>query len=211
LASKLIIFWELCQEYYGFLFKTGLEVTYAPLIGKLFPLVSKFSLDIVKYNFIISSIIQMLNKSTIKSISYAITVKLGAARVTTASKEPYMTNSTTAQIPYCQHPEHQVAPSSVANPAVLERAAKLFYALGDAARLRLLANLLSKELCVTQLAIEFNEEISTISQRLKLLRMHGLVNRRREGKHIFYRLADQHIVDLVTNALAHASEPKATD
>jgi ArsR family transcriptional regulator, lead/cadmium/zinc/bismuth-responsive transcriptional repressor len=113
------------------------------------------------------------------------------------------------QVPHCQHRETSISPPvSSASLAVLERAASLFYALGDTARLRLLERLLTKEACVTELATEFKEEISTISQRLKLLRMHGLVIRRREGKHIFYRLADQHIVDLVVNALAHASEAK---
>ena len=51
------------------------------------------------------------------------------------------------------------------------------------------------------------EDISTISQRLRVLRNEGLVSRRRQGKHIVYGLADQHVVELIANALAHAAEP----
>jgi DNA-binding transcriptional ArsR family regulator len=50
------------------------------------------------------------------------------------------------------------------------------------------------------------EKFSTVSQRLRILRSEGLVVRRREGKHIFYALADRHVADLLNNALAHAEE-----
>ena len=50
------------------------------------------------------------------------------------------------------------------------------------------------------------EKFSTVSQRLRLLRGEGLVHRRREGTHIYYALADRHVVDLIHNALAHAAE-----
>jgi len=90
----------------------------------------------------------------------------------------------------------------------MDRAARIFRALGDAPRLRLMALLAQGEACVTEVANSEGEEISTISQRLRVLRAEGLVSRRREGKHILYGLADQHVFDLVFNALAHASEHK---
>lgn len=92
------------------------------------------------------------------------------------------------------------------SPAALERAARLFRAIGEPSRLRLLALLAQGEACVTELALSEGEEMSAISQRLRVLRSEDLVVRRRKGKHINYALADQHIVDLVFNALAHASE-----
>ena len=61
---------------------------------------------------------------------------------------------------------------------------------------------------MTEVADAEGEELSTISQRLRVLRNEGLLSRRRKGKHIQYGLADQHVVDLVFNALAHASEPR---
>lgn len=50
------------------------------------------------------------------------------------------------------------------------------------------------------------EKFSTVSQRLRILRSEGLVSRRREKSHVFYALADDHVKDLVSNALAHADE-----
>jgi DNA-binding transcriptional ArsR family regulator len=62
------------------------------------------------------------------------------------------------------------------------------------------------ECCVTEIVQTLGEKFSTVSQRLRLLRGDGLVRRRREGQHLFYALADQHVLDLIHNALAHAAE-----
>lgn len=94
----------------------------------------------------------------------------------------------------------------------LEQASRLFKAIGEVSRLRLLTRLAQGEVCVTELAEAEGETISTISQRLRVLRNENIVVRRRRGKHIIYVLADQHIMDLVFNALAHAGEvPDRTD
>ncbi len=90
----------------------------------------------------------------------------------------------------------------------LTRAAALFRACGDPERLRLLERLSHAEYCVTELAVESGDGLSTVSQRLRLLRSEGLVSRRREGKHIFYALADQHVADLIHSAIDHAVEPR---
>jgi ArsR family transcriptional regulator len=91
----------------------------------------------------------------------------------------------------------------------LDRASELFRAMGDTARLRLLALLSQGPACVSELAAIEGETISTISQRLRVLRSERLVTRRRDGKHINYALADQHVLDLVFSAMAHASESPA--
>jgi DNA-binding transcriptional ArsR family regulator len=88
----------------------------------------------------------------------------------------------------------------------MDRASRIFRALGDAPRLRLLESLIAGERCVTELVSISGEKFSTVSQRLRLLRTEGLVRRRRSGTHLFYELADQHVTDLVQNALAHAAE-----
>lgn len=92
------------------------------------------------------------------------------------------------------------------DPDVLERAASIFRAAGDPGRLTILHCLLHGEHCVTDLAKELDEGMSTISQRLKVLRSERLVKRRRDGKHIFYTLADDHVAGLVASALEHAAE-----
>lgn len=97
----------------------------------------------------------------------------------------------------------------VARP-VFERAADLFHALGDPARLRVLELLLHGELCVSEIADEMVEEMSTVSQRLRLLRNLGLVSRRRSGRHIIYSLGDGHVAELVRSGLTHAGEASSS-
>jgi ArsR family transcriptional regulator, lead/cadmium/zinc/bismuth-responsive transcriptional repressor len=85
----------------------------------------------------------------------------------------------------------------------------MFRALADIQRLRLLVRLAAGEACVSQLAEEANEKIATISARLKTLYGARLVVRRREAKHVFYALADDHVLSLVQSGVNHASEPAA--
>ena len=88
----------------------------------------------------------------------------------------------------------------------IERAAALFRAAGDAARLRLLDHLSHGEACVTELSVTFDTKMSTLSQQLRVLLAQRIVARRRDGKHVFYRLADAHVRELVHAALDHAGE-----
>ncbi len=105
----------------------------------------------------------------------------------------------------CEH-DHP-APLSVAPAAVVERAAALLKAVGDPGRLRLLERLaLGGEQCVSELAASFGEGMSTVSQRLRLLRAEQLVTRRRDGKHVYYALSDLHVRELIFAALDHAAE-----
>ena len=111
------------------------------------------------------------------------------------------------QDPLCDTHDHPKRPRArLVNDEALERAARLFRALGEESRLRIVAALSQGEACVTEIAAASNESLSTVSQRLRVLRAEKIVSRRRSGKHINYALADQHVVDLVFNALAHAGE-----
>ena len=100
-------------------------------------------------------------------------------------------------------------PRPMVSPLALEQAAALFSTLGDPERLRLLQLLAAGESCVTELVASTGAEFSTVSQRLRVLRSQGLIARRREGKHIYYTLADCHVDQLVHNALSHVNEGKA--
>jgi ArsR family transcriptional regulator len=93
----------------------------------------------------------------------------------------------------------------------LDRASRLFKAISDVSRLRLLALLAHGEVCVTDLAETEGVNLSTISHRLRVLRNENIVLRRRRGKQINYALADRHILDLVFTSLAHAGEESDRD
>lgn len=101
---------------------------------------------------------------------------------------------------------HGARPLPSIDTAALEAAASFFRAAGEVSRLRLLTCLQQGEWCVSELAEALGEGLSTISQRLKVLRNEGLVARRRDGKHILYSLADEHVRALLAAALEHARE-----
>ena len=91
------------------------------------------------------------------------------------------------------------------NPqSVIDRAAGMLRAGGDPARLRILELLLSGEHQVSEIAELTHAEMSTTSQRLRILLQENLVTRRREGRDMFYRLADSHVKTLIQNVLDHA-------
>jgi DNA-binding transcriptional ArsR family regulator len=106
----------------------------------------------------------------------------------------------------CADAENAGQRLAAVDAVALDRAARLFRALADGPRLRLLQYLQSGESCVTELVRDLGEKFPTVSQRLRVLWSEGLVRRRRAGLHVYYSLADRHVVDLLTNALAHAAE-----
>jgi ArsR family transcriptional regulator, lead/cadmium/zinc/bismuth-responsive transcriptional repressor len=95
---------------------------------------------------------------------------------------------------------------SLLDQAACQRAAGLFRMLGDPARMQVLALLAGREMCVSEIAAALGDSLPAVSQRLKLLRSERIVTQRRAGKHIYYALADKHVVDLIANGLAHAEE-----
>jgi ArsR family transcriptional regulator, lead/cadmium/zinc/bismuth-responsive transcriptional repressor len=90
----------------------------------------------------------------------------------------------------------------------LDEASAMFRALGEPSRLRLLARLADGEVCVSELAELEDEKITTVSARLKMLYAVRLVKRRREARHIYYALWDDHVLKLVNSAVEHAAERK---
>ena len=103
-----------------------------------------------------------------------------------------------------EHPQHVHERRSA---SLLEEASSLFSALGDTARLRLMELLFDGPHCVSELAQETGQSMSLVSQRLKILHQAKLVKKERVGKHIYYRLADEHIVQLLSNAFDHVETP----
>ena len=84
--------------------------------------------------------------------------------------------------------------------------AEIFKALADPTRVRILHALSHAELCVGDLAAVLGMTESAVSHQLRLLRSLRLVKSRRDGRHIYYTLADQHIVGLFAQGLEHVQE-----
>ncbi|WP_330848611.1 ArsR/SmtB family transcription factor [Thermus thermamylovorans] len=108
------------------------------------------------------------------------------------------------------HPERvERARAALPGEAVLQEASLLLKALADPTRMRLLLALRAAgELCVCDLALLVGVSVSAVSHQLRLLRQARLVAFRREGKQVYYRLADAHVAQLLEGALEHAEEKK---
>ena len=88
----------------------------------------------------------------------------------------------------------------------LEDAAVMFDALSDVSRLRTLMLLADKSLSGSELVAAEGEKMTTVSARLQILHAARLIDRQRDGKSVIYRIADDHVLTLVRNAIAHAAE-----
>lgn len=100
----------------------------------------------------------------------------------------------------------QVQPDLLSMQKAQEMAA-LFGLLADPNRLRLLSALARQELCVCDLAAMLKMTESAVSHQLRVLRSQGLVKYRREGRNIYYNLADQHVMNLYREVSNHLEIP----
>jgi DNA-binding transcriptional ArsR family regulator len=91
----------------------------------------------------------------------------------------------------------------VVGDRVAEGLAETFQALADPTRVRLISALVDGELCVGDLAGLLAMSISAISHQLRLLHRLRIVRRRREGRHIYYALDDEHIATIYRCGLEH--------
>ena len=84
--------------------------------------------------------------------------------------------------------------------------AELFKVFGDSTRIRILYVLFEAEVCVCDLAEALNMTQSAISHQLKILKQSKLVKSRREGKSVFYSLADGHVRTIIAQGREHIEE-----
>lgn len=84
-----------------------------------------------------------------------------------------------------------------------QRMAELFAVLADPNRLRLLAALANQELCVCDLAAVLKMGESAVSHQLRVLRSMRMVNYRKEGRNVYYSLADSQESELYRSISAH--------
>lgn len=84
--------------------------------------------------------------------------------------------------------------------------AELFKVFGDSTRVRIICALFESEMCVCDIAGVLNMTQSAISHQLRVLKQARLVKYRREGKTVFYSLADKHIQTIFDQAFEHIME-----
>jgi ArsR family transcriptional regulator, lead/cadmium/zinc/bismuth-responsive transcriptional repressor len=88
----------------------------------------------------------------------------------------------------------------------IEGATSLLKAVADPTRFRILVALAGAELCVCDLAAVLRMSESAVSHQLRLLRTSRLVTFRKAGRVAYYRLLDDHVVDVIVAAMEHARE-----
>lgn len=89
---------------------------------------------------------------------------------------------------------------------IFSAVAALLGLFGDPTRVRILFELLKQELCVGDIAERLGMSLSAISHQLQVLKMGRLVKSRKEGKTVFYSLADSHVKTIFCHALEHVME-----
>ena len=88
----------------------------------------------------------------------------------------------------------------------LDSLAELFKVFGDPTRIRILFVLFETEVCVCDLARALNMTQSAVSHQLRILKQSRLVKNRREGKSMFYSLADDHVRRMIAQGREHILE-----
>ena len=83
---------------------------------------------------------------------------------------------------------------------------ELFKVFGDSTRIKILTALSHGELCVCDLSKLVGMTSSAVSHQLKILRSAKLVSCRRDGKTVFYALADDHVTTIIRQGLEHVNE-----
>lgn len=106
----------------------------------------------------------------------------------------------------CQEPEPvdaQALRDRMIDGITAKSLAAIFRALGDPTRLRIISALADREACVGDLTVALDMAQPAVSHQLRDMAALHLVRSRREGRHIYYRLDDEHVRDLFRLTLAH--------
>ena len=107
----------------------------------------------------------------------------------------------------CVHAERlQIVREQMPEENQLSELADLFKVFGDSTRIRILFVLFESEVCVCDLAETLQMNQSAISHQLKILKQAKLVTSRREGKSVFYSLADDHVRTIIGQGMEHILE-----
>lgn len=105
-----------------------------------------------------------------------------------------------------EHTQLQQIAQDMPDDTTLADLAELFKVFGDSTRMRILCALFESELCVYDIADLLGMSQSAISHQLRILKQARLVKNRRDGKTVYYSLADDHVYTIFRQGLAHMME-----
>lgn len=97
---------------------------------------------------------------------------------------------------------HEVMPDE----ELLYDLADLFKVFGDTTRIKILYALMTKEMCVADLAETIGATQSAVSHQLRNLKQSRLVRAKRDGKNVIYSLADDHVHTMLDQGMTHICE-----
>lgn len=106
----------------------------------------------------------------------------------------------------CVHTHEHIRTMVIPDEETLYGLADLFKVFGDPTRIRILYALSAGELCVCDIASVLSMTQSAISHQLRVLKQTKLVKFRREGKTVYYSLADSHVKTILNQGLEHVEE-----
>lgn len=114
-------------------------------------------------------------------------------------------------IPHCEfmhaHPDAiERIKANMPDDDTLIDVAELFKVFGDSTRIKILSALSGGELCVCDISTAVGMTSSAVSHQLKILKNAELVKFRREGKTVFYSLADGHVNTILNQGFEHINE-----
>jgi len=105
-----------------------------------------------------------------------------------------------------RHHHGYVKDMNIPKDEELYRLADLFKIFGNPTRIRILSALKTHELCVCDIADLLGMTQSAISHQLRILKQMQLVKFRRDGKTVYYSLADDHVYTILSQGMEHINE-----
>jgi ArsR family transcriptional regulator len=117
-----------------------------------------------------------------------------------------MTDTDAANTSDAECPSETSLKHALPNEQVVAQTSQILKGFADETRLRILCLLRGREVCVHEIVEALGMSQSAVSHQLRVLRGANLVANRRDGRHVYYRLADDHVRDMLDNALSHGAE-----
>ncbi len=115
-------------------------------------------------------------------------------------------NEDRCEVHFIDEPRVKRAQEHLLDGLTATHVAEIFAALSDPTRVRLVSALGGGELCVCDIAATLGMSQSAISHQLRLLRTLQLVKNRRDGRIVYYSLADDHVAQLLAQGMNHVTE-----